>query len=90
MEIAKKKIVYNGVGLPINERIEEVYAIDTPDYWERLKHQAAISAMQGILSNQDYCKLLIDENQIGSFADDVSRCAKDFATALVEKLKEEK
>ena len=59
------------------------------DYWEKLKHQYAGMAMQGILSNQDYCKLLIDENSVGSFADDVSRCAKDFATALVEKLKEE-
>ena len=61
----------------------------TYDYWEKLKHQYAGMAMQGILSNQDYCKLLIDENQKGSFADDVSRCAKDFATALVEKLKSE-
>ena len=59
------------------------------DYWEKLKHQYAGMAMQGILANQDYCKLLIDENQLGSFADDVSRCAKDFATALVEKLKGE-
>ena len=59
------------------------------DYWTRLEHQYAGMAMQGILSNQDYCKLLIDENRVGSFADDVSRCAKDFATALVEKLKEE-
>ena len=62
---------------------------DEPDYWEKLKHQYAGMAMQGILSNQDYCKLLIDENNVGSFADDVSRCAKDFATALVEKLKNE-
>ena len=61
---------------------------DEPDYWEKLKHQYAGMAMQGILSNQDYCKLLIDENQIGSFAADVSRCAKDFAHALVEKMKE--
>ena len=58
-------------------------------YWERLKHQYAGMAMQGILSNQDYCKLLLDENNVGSFADDVSSCAKDFATALVEKLKNE-
>ena len=62
---------------------------DVPDYWEKLKHQYAGMAMQGILSNQDYCKLLIDENKVGSFADDVSRCAKGFATALVEKLKSE-
>ena len=58
-------------------------------YWANMKHQYAGMAMQGILSNQDYCKLLIDENNVGSFADNVSRCAKDFATALVDKLKNE-
>ena len=69
----------------------ELEFIDTGeslDYWDKLLHQYAGMAMQGILSNQDYCKLLIDENNVGSFADDVSRCAKDFATALVKKLKE--
>ena len=73
--------------LMYGKELEEVEG--TPDYWEKLKHQYTGMVMQGILSNQDYCKLLIDENQIGSFADDVSRCAKDFATALVEKLKGE-
>lgn len=63
--------------------------LESPDYWTRLEHTYAGMAMQGILSNQDYCKLLIDENNVGSFADDVSRCAKDFATTLVEKLKGE-
>ena len=57
------------------------------DYWTRLKHQYAGMAMQGILSNQDYCQLLIDENNKGSFAEDVSRCAYDFATALLERMK---
>ena len=60
---------------------------DEPDYWTRLEHQYAGMAMQGILSNQDYCRLLIDENNKGSFAEDVSRCASDFAHALVEKMK---
>lgn len=60
------------------------------DYWTRLEHQYAGMAMQGILSNQDYCKLLIDENNQGSFAEDVSRCASDFAHVLVEKMKEVK
>ena len=58
-----------------------------PDYWTRLEHTYAGMAMQGILSNQDYCKLLIDENNKGSFAEDVSRCAKDIAHVLVQKLK---
>ena len=60
----------------------------TIDYWTRLEHQYAGMAMQGILSNQDYCRLLIDEDNKGSFAEDVSRCASNFAHALVEKMKE--
>ena len=63
-------------------------SVFTPDYWTRLEHQAAIAAMQGILSNQDYCELLIENNE-GSFAEDVSRCASEFAHALVEKYKKE-
>lgn len=58
------------------------------DYYTKLEHQYAGMAMQGILSNQDYCKLLIDENNKGSFAEDVSRCASDIAHALIQKLKE--
>ena len=67
---------------------EKSFPQDNPDYWTRLEHQYAGMAMQGILSNQDYCKLLIDENNKGSFAEDVSRCASEFSHALVEKLKE--
>ena len=64
--------------------------LESPDYWTRLEHQYAGMAMQGILSNQDYCRLLIDEDNKGSFAEDVSRCASAFAHALVEKMKEAK
>jgi hypothetical protein len=71
-------------------RLKELdFAID-PDYWTRLEHQYAGMAMQGILSNQDYCRLLVDENIKGSFAEDVSRCASGFAHALVKKMKEER
>lgn len=56
-----------------------------PDYWEKLLHQYAGMAMQGILSHgenygnsrEDVC------NKVADYAIDV-------ATALVEKLKEEK
>ena len=70
--------------------MNEVEVITDPDYWERLKHQYAGMAMQGILSNEDYCKVILDEINEGRFADNIARAATDFATALVEKLKEEK
>lgn len=51
---------------------------DTPDYWERLTHQAAISAMQGLCANSGW-----DESTWETMAKD----AISAAHALVEKLK---
>ena len=56
---------------------------DEPDYWTKLHHQAAIAAMQGILSNYELYKQVIQQSQ-------VTTIAKGYATALVEKLKNEK
>ena len=55
---------------------------DEPDYWEKLKHQAAIAAMQGVLSS---CKD-IHNLSVGM----ASRLARAFANELIEKLKNEK
>jgi hypothetical protein len=82
-------VYYDGKNQYTESELEFDVSSD-PDYWTRLEHTYAGMAMQGILSNQDYCKLLIDENNKGSFAEDVSRCASDFANALVEKMKEER
>ena len=58
------------------EAIAKMAHKDEPDYWEKLKHQYAGMAMQGLfrldLTNEE----LVD-------------VACEFATALVEKLKEE-
>ena len=51
-----------------------------PDYWEKLKHQYAGMAMQGILANRNHYAELFP-NQIASDA-------YKYATALVKKLKE--
>ena len=51
---------------------------DEPDYWEKLKHQYAGMAMQGILAaNATFT------------ADDTAKWSIEYATALVEKLKNE-
>ena len=52
---------------------------ENPDYWEKLKHQAAISAMQGIMANTLF--MPYDGKEIADLSNDI-------ATALVEKLKE--
>ena len=62
-----------------------------PDYWEKLKHQYAGMALQGLLSNWNYVKHFIDNTLEGeSLSDLISMCAYDYATALIERLKEEK
>ena len=59
-----------------------------PDYWEKLKHQAAIAAMQGILSNDEMLGIL--GMQKGKELDDmIGDMSVKIATALVNKLKEE-
>ena len=59
--------------------IEE--GITIPDYWERLKHQYAGMAMQGLMA-EGLCANI----SCGDMADH----AVNYATALVEKLKEER
>ena len=61
------------------------------DYWEKLKHQAAISAMQGILSDPALLDVILANAEkfdlTGPQA--VAIDADYYATALVEKLKSE-
>ena len=58
-----------------------------PDYWEKLKHQYAGMAMQGILSNPNIAHKDVSRKElIEHWAGHVVI----IATALVEKLKEEK
>ena len=64
------------------EELEEV----NPDYWEKLKHQYAGMAMQGILSNPESELDYIDDETLPQA---LAECAAKIATALVQKLKEE-
>ena len=55
------------------------------DYWTRLEHQAAIAAMQGLVTRGDV--LGSSEQQI---ARDITEISCEVAHALVEKMKEER
>lgn len=57
----------------------------TIDYWTRLEHQAAIAAMQGILSNPNITYKDISTETI---CNHVAERVKEIAHALVEKMKE--
>jgi hypothetical protein len=61
-----------------------------PDYWEKLKHQYAGMSMQGILSNNDLLTALCDGNKEVPISKIVLNNADIIATALVNRLKEDK
>lgn len=59
------------------------------DYWTRLEHQAAIGAMQALLSSDTMMEVLSRRNN-GTIEEEVAREAFDYAHALVGKMKEER
>lgn len=71
--------------------LSEVELLGNFDYWEKLKHQYAGMAMQGILSNSELFKATAKNAE--EFGLEVRQAlaidAKVYATALVEKLKNE-
>ena len=86
------------------EAIAKMAHKDEPDYWEKLKHQYAGMAMQGMVKTYEQmmradieCKMDCCEHVDAEVANEVLRshaeaCAEfcaEFATALVEKLKNE-
>lgn len=60
------------------------FNVEQPDYWEKLKHQYAGMAMQGILAN---CNHQLWERETNS--EGMAKRSYEIATALVNKLKEE-
>ena len=68
-----------GLSMLLAKQLKENQKLAEPDYWERLKHQYAGMAMQGILSNQN----------IGADVTYMVNLSIECATALVEKLKNE-
>lgn len=61
-----------------------------PDYWDKLKHQYAGMAMQGLLSNSTYLENFVKYGMKGdSLERVVSTKAIECATALINRLKEE-
>ena len=70
--------------LMYGKELEEVQG--APDYWEKLKHQYAGMAMQGILSNPES---ELDFKDDETLPQALAGCAAKIATALVEKLKSE-
>lgn len=98
IEVATYSAVYEleGTGRRFNfdevELVEDNSPVGPIDYWTRLEHQAAIAAMQGILSSP----VLLGESLTNAKKFDligpkaVAIDAYHFAHALVEKMKKSK
>lgn len=65
---------------------------EDPDYWTRLEHQAAITAMQGLLNNSYLAgEFRRDPNNgIEDMSKIITKAAAVYAHALMEKMKEER
>ena len=62
-----------------------------PTYWQKLEHQYAGMAMQGMLNNSLLTTGLLKAGKSHEdFVDEVTRTALRYAHALVEKMKEER
>lgn len=58
--------------------------VHDPDYWTRLEHQAAIAAMQGLVTRGE-----VLGSSIQQIARDITEISCEIAHALVEKYKKE-
>lgn len=73
----------------IQDETDKMYDELDEVYWANLKHQYAGMAMQAILSSNVMMEILSRRDN-GTMEDEVAMEANDYATALVNKLKEEK
>lgn len=55
------------------------------DYWDKLEHQAAIAAMQGILSNPEFPK----HSRDGYYKKNVANNAKVYAQELIKTIRKD-
>ena len=80
--IDKNRVIYKGLHDLDFEVEEEFLPKDEPDYWEKLRHQYAGMAMQGILSNNELYRAI-------SKSRNLETTIMEYATDLVNRLKEE-
>ena len=74
----KEELVFDVTDKVLLDELDEVY-------WEKLKHQYAGMAMQGILSNEAFISTSPVE-----IKDELAAICEELAQALVEKAKEER
>lgn len=66
----------------------EIMKTKEPDYWEKLMHQAAVTAMQGMWSNDYLIERMIQKAEVKEDVyRNITEKAIDCANILIEKLK---
>ena len=98
-EVTDKDAIYNkgwqdGWDEAVKSEIPKIHPKikgSDPDYWEKLKHQYAGMAMQGLLNNSLLAGELKKDpnNGIAEMSNTITKAAVVYATALVERLKSE-
>ena len=74
-EISELEILYENTNFP-------------KDYWQKLEHQYAGMAMQGMLSNTTLITVLFDATKDhDELLKEVINCSHEYAHALVEKMR---
>ena len=73
------------------EEFEFTHSGLTSEYWEKLKHRYAGQAMEAMLTNPELLEVVTEKKGLTKkeYAEKVACVADIYATALVEKLKEE-
>lgn len=77
-----KELEFNVTFDYIEKVVSEIQTVNI-GYWEQLKHQAAIAAMQGLVTRGEVLGSSVQE-----IARDIAEISCEVAHALVEKLKE--
>ena len=85
VEISESSTIYDAGMCHIcnASELENVPDIN-PDYWTRLEHQAAIAAMQGLVTRGE-----VLGSSVQQIARDITEISCEIAHALVEKYKKE-
>lgn len=80
------KVLHEGkeIELDFVSDLDQAYFYE-PDYWDKLEHQAAIAAMQGILSNPEFPK----HSREGYYKKNVANNAKVYAQELIKTIKKD-
>lgn len=77
-----------GLSMILAKQLKENQKFTEPDYWEKLKHQYAGMAMQGLLNNNLLSSVLFKTGTTHEdYINEVVNVADEYAKALITRMK---